>query len=92
MAGVLTLVNPMNLGIKTYDVPYTQIVKIELRATVRAASPEEAVQKARNGDHEEVDEEDSEVLAVDINVEDVMESEDQDIEADADQLEGEMEL
>jgi len=92
MAGIIELVDETSLGEKVYEVPYTQIVKIELRATVKARSPEEAAQKARNGDHEEVDEEDSDVIAVDINIEDVYESEDQDIEADADQLEGEMEL
>jgi len=68
----------MHVDIETesmFDVPFTRIVKIELCASVKAKSKEEAIEKVRNEEWDEVDEYDAEVIATDINPADATESE-----------------
>ena len=74
MAGVLTLEDASILGEereRLFSVPFTQIVKIEYVATVKAKTALDAVRKVRSGIKEEIDEQDSEVIAEDINIDDV---------------------
>lgn len=64
----------------TFQVPFTQIVKIENIAYVKAKTPEEAMKKAHNGIWEEIDESDSEIIATDINLEDISEEDTEEFE------------
>jgi len=58
---------------KIFSVPFVKIVKIEYCATVKAKDKTEALIKCQGELYEELDEEDQETLATEINYEDIIE-------------------